>query len=117
VYVVLAIEEPDISAFYAAALTRAGFQVLAATPSRAVSVARHVKPDVIVIDAAREAGAGACSDFKADPQLGRIPLVALAPPDHGPLDPSCDLVLPVDCLDTELVEAIDRLLLRRRRTS
>ena len=115
VLVILALAELDTREFYRAALSRAGFDVVTASPATALNAARHLRPGAIVIDAECEDGLCACRDFKADAAVARIPLIALAGPDQQGLDESCNIVLPIDCLDTELIDTIDRLLVERDR--
>jgi DNA-binding response OmpR family regulator len=107
----LALEEPSTLEFYSTSLTSAGFDVLTCAPDRAVQAALAGNPDAVVIDGSRLPGASACGEFKSKPELKRVPVVALAPPDRSlQIDKQCDAVLPVDCLPGALVDVIDRLL-------
>jgi CheY-like chemotaxis protein len=108
-YVLLALGQQDIRDFYGDALEHAGFDVLATAPADALNAARQLKPDVIVIDGQTAEGVDVCRVFKTDPVTRRIPLVALAPPDSADLDELCDVVLPVSCLEGDLIRALDKI--------
>ena len=114
--VLLALADEATLAFYASSLRSEGFTVVTTRPRLALTLARQRRPDVIVIDTSRERDAASCREFKGDPALRLVPVIALAPPGHGsPLDGACDAVLPVECLPHRLVEVIDRLLLNDAR--
>jgi hypothetical protein len=109
--VLLGLEEPVTQGFYAAGLETAGFDVRVCSPAAAIRTAVASGADVVVIDGSRDAGVSACREFKGEPRLARVRLVALAPPDgQSALDRFCDAVLPIDCLPDALVETVDRLL-------
>jgi DNA-binding response OmpR family regulator len=114
--VLLALEEPDTLDFYRANLADAGFDVIVTDPAGALAAASTIRPDIIVIDGSRASGAHTCREFKNDPRLRRVPIIALAPPDSSTiLDGACDAVLPIDCLPDVLINTIDRLLVGQLR--
>jgi CheY-like chemotaxis protein len=114
--VLLALADEATQAFYATSLESSGFRVITAPSTDALALARRRRPAVVVIDTSRDGDVATCRDFKADPALRSIPIVALAPPgDRSPSDRACDAVLPVECLPHVLVEAIDRLLTKHTR--
>jgi DNA-binding response OmpR family regulator len=113
--VLLALDDIETRAFYAANLETAGFRVIKTRTAEAVLTARRTGPQVIVIDASKAGGDERCALLKNDAELAGIPVIALAPPDAAAaLHDACDLVLPVECLPDVLVEAIDRLVLKTR---
>jgi CheY-like chemotaxis protein len=116
--VLLALEEPDTLEFYRANLEDAGFEVIVTDPAGALAAAATIRPHILVIDGSRASGAHTCREFKADPRLRRVPIIAMAPPDSSRmLDGACDAVLPVQCLPDVLVQTIDRLLVAHLRNS
>jgi CheY-like chemotaxis protein len=114
--VLLALDDAETRAFYAANLETAGFRVIKTRAADAILTARRTGPQVIVIDGSKAGGDERCAALKGDAELADIPVIGLAGPETaGAVEKACDLVLPVECLPDVLVEAIDRLVLKTRR--
>jgi DNA-binding response OmpR family regulator len=114
--VLLALDDIETRAFYAANLETAGFRVIVARTHAVLATARRTGPQVIVTEASRAGDEERCAMLKREADLAGVPVIALAGPDlAGALHGACDLVLPVECLPDVLVHAIDRLVSRSRR--
>ena len=111
--VLLALDDTDTRAFYAANLGTAGFRVTTVRTREALQTARRTGPQVIVIGAAGDGSR--CAALKRDAALAGVPVIALAEPHRaGGLEAVCDLVLPLDSLPDALIDAIDRVVLKTR---
>jgi CheY-like chemotaxis protein len=117
-HVLVALADPLTLDFYRAGLEAAGFWTTAASSDLVIEEAMRLKPDVIVVDASGPHGLNVCRAIKRESRLHRVPVIAMASPEHSSLvGPFCDAVLRVQCLPPVLIETIDRLVTHARSSS
>jgi CheY-like chemotaxis protein len=123
-WLVLLVEDQlDARELYAEYLSYAGFSVATAINGHeAVSLARLLKPDVVLMDIRMPGmnGLEATADLKGDPDLAHIPVVAITADSSSEiaqrcLDAGCTAVLTKPVLPDEVARQITAILLRSAR--
>jgi CheY-like chemotaxis protein len=99
-------------------LAQGGFEVItAADGNEGLARAREARPQLIVADVMMPGldGAAFCRAVRADPALGRVPVILLTAKGHDAdlKDIPADQVLAKPCYPAELLEAVRRLLKAR----
>jgi CheY-like chemotaxis protein len=124
-FLVLLVDDlDDTRAMYAEYLLRSGYRVVqAADGARALTLARDLLPDVVVMDMALPVldGWAAVRRLKSDPQTGVIPVVALtgytaASHVRRAREAGCDAFLSKPCLPSALLAIVRDLLAPARRS-
>jgi two-component system cell cycle response regulator DivK len=118
--VLLVEDQLDARELYAEYLTYAGFSVATAINGHeAVSLARLLKPDVVLMDIRMPGmnGLEATADLKGDPDLAHIPVVAITADSSSEIgqrciDAGCTAFLAKPVLPDEVARQITAILMR-----